>query len=60
MVKPGDLYFNLGETLADHFGHNVVIARYSDMFTNEIRDYRLMCDTCDDPVGIATEVVSMA
>lgn len=48
------------ENLADHFGHKVEIAQYTDMFTGQVVDYRLHCaeDECESPVGIAVEVVN--
>ena len=57
-VKAGEQYFT--ETLAQHFGHKVEIARYTEMHTDKITDYRLHCTEpeCKDPVGIAVEVVS--
>ena len=57
-VKAGDQYFT--ETLAQHFGHKVEIARYTEMYTDRVTDYRLHClePGCEDPVGIAVEVVS--
>jgi hypothetical protein len=58
-VKAGDQYFI--ENLADHFGHKVEIAEYTDMYTNKVTDYRLHCaeEDCESPVGIAVEVVSI-
>lgn len=58
-VKPGDQYFL--ETLAEHFGHKVEIARYTDWSSGEVADYRLHCaePDCESPVGIAVEVVSL-
>lgn len=58
-VKVGDQYFI--ETLAEHFGHRVEIARYTDWSTEEVSDYRLHCaePECESPVGIAVEVVSL-
>jgi hypothetical protein len=58
-VKVGDQYFL--ETLAEHFGHRVEIARYTDWSTEEVSDYRLHCaePDCESPVGIAVEVVSL-
>jgi hypothetical protein len=57
-VQAGDQYFT--ETLAQHFGHKVEIARYTEMYTDKVTDYRLHCTEpgCEDPVGIAVEVVS--
>ena len=56
-VKAGDQYFL--ENLADHFGHKVEIAQYTDMYTGKVADYRLHCAEaeCESPVGIAVEVV---
>lgn len=58
-VQAGDQYFT--ETLAQHFGHKVEIARYTEMYTDRVTDYRLHCTEpeCEDPVGIAVEVVSI-
>lgn len=57
-VKAGDQYFT--ETLAQHFGHRVEIARYTEMYSDRVIDYRLHClePECEDPVGIAVEVVN--
>lgn len=57
-VKEREQYFT--ETLAQHFGHKVEIARYTEMYTDKVTDYRLHCTEpeCEDPVGIAVEVVS--
>jgi hypothetical protein len=58
-VQVGDRYFT--ESLAQHFGHKVEIARYTEMYTDRVTDYRLHCTEpgCEDPVGIAVEVVSI-
>jgi hypothetical protein len=58
-VEVGEQYFT--ETLAQHFGHKVEIAQYTDMYTGKVVDYRLHCteEDCEDPVGIAVEVVSI-
>jgi hypothetical protein len=58
-LKVGDQYFL--ENLAEHFGHKVEIARYTDSSTGEVSDYRLHCaePDCESPVGIAVEVVSI-
>ena len=57
-VQAGDRYFT--ESLAQHFGHKVEIARYTEMYTDKVVDYRLHCTEpdCEDPVGIAVEVVN--
>jgi hypothetical protein len=59
-VKVGDQYFI--ENLAEHFGHKVEIAQYTDMYSGEVSDYRLHCaePDCESPVGIAVEVVSLS
>ena len=58
-VVVGEQYFL--ENLADHFGHKVEIAQYTEWYTNKVVDYRLHCaePDCESPVGIAVEVVSL-
>lgn len=58
-LKVGDTYFL--ETLEEHFGHKVVIARFVDAYTLKVVDYRLMCEEpeCESPVGICAEVVNL-
>lgn len=55
-VKIGEQYFN--DALSAHYGHQVVIAQYTDAYTGLVTDYHLDCEDCEDPVGIAVEVVS--
>jgi hypothetical protein len=57
-VKSGDTYFL--ESLAEHFGHKVVIAKYTDYSTGLVADYRLHCENedCESPVGICVEIIT--
>lgn len=56
-VQVGDQYFN--DALSEHYGHQVVIARYTDADTGKVTDYQLDCEDCEDPVGIAVQIVSI-